>query len=125
MRRIRFAIAVLFALSASACATIISGSTQKLALTSDPPGADVLVEPGWFVVKTPIVIEVDRKDAPLRLTFTMEHYEPLQAHVEQSANPWALADIPLGVLWIALDLSSGAAFALSPDEIHAILVKEP
>jgi hypothetical protein len=121
----RLAILVLAALSASSCATIISGSTQKLALTSDPPGADVLVEPGWYVVKTPIVLDVDRKDAPLRLTFTMEHYQPLQAQVEQSGNPWTLVNIPLGVIWIGFDLSSGAAFALSPDAIHAILVKEP
>jgi hypothetical protein len=114
------------ALAASACATTISGETQKVELTSDPPGATVEVEPGWYEVKTPIGLVVKRKDGPLRLTFTMEGYEPYRAQVRATTNPWTLGNFALlaFVTWgIQIDDESGAEVSLSPAAIHASLVK--
>lgn len=122
---LRPALAVLAALSAPACATFVSGSTQEIRLTSEPPGASVEVEPGWYSVKTPIALELQREESPLRLTFTMDGYQPYRAHIERSVNPWVLGNIAFGLLTLGIDVSSGAAVVLFPDEIHAVLVKEP
>jgi hypothetical protein len=123
MLRARSTIALIVALWTTACATTISGKTQRLRLTSEPSGATVLIEPGWFEVKTPVELEVKRLDGPLRLTFTLDGYEPYRAYVEASTNPLAIVDIliPTGM---EIDLESGADTALSPTAVHAPLAKE-
>jgi hypothetical protein len=58
--------AALVVLSTAGCARIFGGSTQRLTVTSDPPGAHVFVA-GADSGVTPRVMRITREHAPLQL----------------------------------------------------------
>lgn len=108
----------------SACATIFSGTTQNIAVSSTPPGATVKVEPGGQSSTTPAKLSLRRKDAPYRLTIAMEGYEAYTVTISAGTNGWIWGNLILGgLVGIIIDSSTGAANALSPDEVHGNLVK--
>ena len=110
------------AISITSCATLISGSMQTVKVSSNPSGATVKVEPGFYEVKTPAELSLKRKEGPYRLTIAMDGYEPVQAYLKASTNGWLWGNILFGgIIGIIIDYSTGAATALSPTEVHADL----
>lgn len=110
----------------TSCATIISGSTQDIGVTSNPPGAVVTAEPGDHRATTPATLVLRRKDAPYRVKFEMDGYEPYEVTIRSSLNGWVWGNLIIGgLIGIVVDSSSGAAQKLSPDELNANLIKEP
>lgn len=108
----------------AACATIISGSTQDLDVSSVPPGATVTAEPGGYRVTTPAKLTLKRKDAPYRLTFALDGYEPYNVTVSSGTNGWVFGNLIIGgLIGIIVDSSSGAINKLTPGEVHANLIK--
>src|SRR5262245_52193195 len=103
MSSFRIAACLLASLVASGCATIVSGSTQTLVLTSEPPGATVEIEPGWYKVTTPTELEVKRADGPFRITFRKENYQPYRVNVQALTNPWVIGSIALGLFPAIID----------------------
>jgi len=116
--------AVVFVLSALSCASIVSGTTQEIEVTSVPPGARVTAEPGDLSVRTPDVLKLRRKEAPYRLTFSMDGYEPYSVTIASNTNGWVWGNLIIGgLIGIVVDYSTGAAEALSPKQVHANLIE--
>lgn len=110
--------------AAVGCATIISGKTQNLRVTSVPPGATVVAEPGGYRVTTPAEITLRRKDAPYRLTFSLDGHEPYSVTISSGTNGWVWGNLILGgIIGIIVDSSTGAANKLEPGEVHANLIR--
>jgi hypothetical protein len=110
--------------SLASCATIISGTKQSIRVTSVPPGALVTAEPGGDRVTTPAKITLQRKGAPYRLTFTLQGYQPYHVTISADRNGWLWGNLILGgIPGGIIDSSSGAMYTLSPDEVHANLIR--
>ena len=76
MRFLQGMASVVIALSLCGCATIVSGTTKKIAVYSSPVGATVTAEPGGNKTTTPGKLVLKRKDGPYKLTFSLNGYEP-------------------------------------------------
>ena len=121
----------ILALSASlstGCATIVSGSTQDISVSSVPPGATVTAMPGSTKATTPGVLTLHRKDGPYNVTFSLDGYNPYTVSLTADTNGWVFGNIVLGgglisVVGLLIDTDTGASLKLSPDEINANLIK--
>lgn len=108
----------------SGCASIVSGTTQPITVTSSPEGANVKAEPGGFKTTTPGKLELKRSGGPYKITFSLDNYEPYSALLTTETNGWVWGNLLFGGLIGALiDGSTGAGTKLSPDTLKVNLVK--
>ena len=121
------------------CATMINGSTQRVAVASDPPGAQVFLGDQPVGV-TPTYLEVNRRDRDLALRFEKDCYQETVLPVPRRTSRWVVGNLlPAGVpvneytlgpwlgamaFWAAvggfIDWRSGGAFTF-PDLVRATL----
>lgn len=117
-------VATITALATSSCATIISGSTQKIAVTSMPDGATVTSTPGNFQVTTPAQLALRRKDGPYTLKFEKAGYQPYEVRLSTDTNGWLFGNLLIGgLIGIVIDMNTGAAEKLTPERVHANLTQ--
>jgi hypothetical protein len=103
----------LVALTLGGCATIVRGTTEEVAIQSEPPGAQAKTSNGFGCLETPCVITVPRKD-PFILTVAKAGYRPEQITVGtavQGGGTAGLAGNVLagGIIGVVVDASNGAA----------------
>ncbi len=105
------------------CATIVSGTSDEVRLSSKPSGASVTVRPGALSFTTPTTVELSCSQGPYLLTFALEGYESQRAYIAAKGNPWLYGNILLGgVPGILVDWLTGAYVRLVPTEIEVELV---
>lgn len=127
----------------SGCATAINGRTQRVAVASSPPGAQVYLHDAPVGV-TPTFVDVPRRDPDLQLRLEKEGYESAVFPLERSRSGWSwgnmlLAGVPVneytlemwvgamavygiaGSLW---DAMTGGAYT-RPDLVRATLAPNP
>jgi hypothetical protein len=110
----------LFCFLQTACATIINGRTQKVTVTSDPPGAIVSDGEGYWT--TPTTVSLLRKeDHPLFIW--KPGYKVQSYRLKHVASYVILGDalLPGGLVFLAIDVATGSEFTLAPGEIHVKL----
>jgi hypothetical protein len=110
--------ALLWAGSAPGCATIVSGTTKEITVTSNPAGARVTVDGGSTQIMTPgkIILKRDTKHI---LTFAMDGCEPQTVVVEKKLNGWVFGNLLFGgIFGIVIDIVSGSVNDLKPDTAH-------
>lgn len=114
---------VLFVFCGGGCATIINGTTQEVAVSSDPPGAAVDID-GQQQLTTPFSAELERKRDHV-LTFTMPGYETQQVVLNHTVSGAVAGNILAGGLigW-GVDAASGAQYKLVPDTVAVSLRPE-
>ena len=103
------------------CATMFRGTKQSVAVTSDPPAADVVDQPSGNRFSTPAVVKLSRGQFhTLRVTKT--GYEPQQLPMrrEVSVGYWIGDAFTLGIGTI-VDFSTGAIFGIKPRTVHVVL----
>lgn len=123
-------IAVVAALGTVNCATLqTNGSTQRVAVTSAPPAAEVFLD-GRAVGVTPVEVVVSRRSAEPVIRVEKDGFRPRERRLRRSTSWWLLSDLCAGAfigyaaLWItgryagaaaggaptALDYVTGAAY---------------
>ena len=102
------------------CATIIKGTTQGVPISSDPSGADILVD-GMLVGTTPTDVELKRKRDHL-ITIEKKNYSPKSIAVVKNVGGAVWGNIIAGGLigW-GVDAASGAQNNLTPKTIFVRL----
>ena len=130
------------AVLSTGCASMINGRTQRVAVASDPPGAQVFIRDQPVGV-TPTYVELDRR-GNLALRFEKDCYQDAVLPVPRRISNWVagsvlLAGIPvneytlgpwLGAMgfWAAvggfIDWRTGGAFTF-PDLVRATLDRVP
>lgn len=129
------------------CATLASpSSTQRVVVSSDPPGAQLLVD-GQPAGVTPTAVELGRRARETTLRLEKDGFLPDERSVRRSISRWLLADvafmtvtsflpgggdagppaprIAVGLSWVlGLEYLTGAAFRL-PKSIDAKLTPAP
>jgi hypothetical protein len=114
------------------CASIISGRNADVAIDSYPSNAHVIIHDndGRQVaeVNTPGVVSLKRNRRyflPARYTATFEApgYAPTEVPLRSTINPWIIGNVAVGgVIGLAVDNATGAAWKPKQSEIHTQLV---
>lgn len=111
------------ALLSTGCASIVSGTDQKLTFNSEPDDAVVTVS-GRVLGKTPLTVAVDR-DSNQSITFEKEGYKTYTTQLSTTTNPWFFGNIVLGgLLGSTTDGVSGAIHEYSPDQYFVTLTPD-
>ena len=109
MSRLQFArlvVALTAVAFASSCATIITGSQDKVSIESDPPGAEFETSNGQKGTTPGVVTIADTET--LSVTVTKPGFAPASSSLEPRMSGWVLGNIVIGgVIGIAIDLISG------------------
>ncbi len=104
----------------SSCGTIIHGTRQNVAISSNPPGATAQV--GAITVTTPATLSLSR-DKDYVVNFEKDGCQKSQTVINRSFNGGAT--ILGNILWllpgVAVDLVAGGAWTLEPDAVNVSL----
>jgi len=117
---IRFS-ALLFALALlSSCAGVIKGTSQTITITSEPAGAEVLVD-GLSRGVTPLTVKL-KKNHYETIMVKKTGYTAVTRPLEKAYDATAL----LNISWDSstTDMITGAAYEYEPNSYHITLVKE-
>lgn len=123
IRSSKLFIAAATAMTLASCASIQSGTTQNIKVSSTPVGATVYVavqKDGVLVNKvkvgvTPITVNISRKDGAILLE--KEGYVATEVALNRTMNPWMWGNILLtSPLSTSIDSSTGAANEYDPGE---------
>lgn len=111
----------------SGCASMQSGTTQLVKISSNPEGADVYVaemvtkdnvvqyQNKAKVGQTPVTVRLPRKDGVVFLE--KEGFQETIVPMNRKMNPWVWGDILLtSPLSTSIDTSTGAAYEYDPGE---------
>jgi len=115
------ALAVLLSLLLlAACATIMHGTTQQIAVSSAPTGAHVVVN-GMERGITPVIADLKRKDNHI-VSVTMDGYQPFEMALTRSVSGWVWGNIVFGgLIGLAVDAITGGLYKLAPEQVTAQL----
>lgn len=103
---------VLLSAPGTGCASMVHGSRQTIQLQSNPPGAQVTVDSDPVAYTTPTSINLKRGEDHT-LVFRKEGFDDYTAELTHSTSGAVLGNVILGgVVGIATDYSSGAAYEL-------------
>ncbi|MGD1046293.1 MAG: PEGA domain-containing protein [Bacteroidota bacterium] len=104
---VQIALFVLIIPMLQGCATILTGTTDRVNINSSPSNADVFIY-GEHKGKTPLILELP-KDKNYQLLVSKTGFDTTVANITYSCNYWWLvADIPLSII-----PASGVAVAIS------------
>lgn len=121
----KFRIAPLLALllAPAACATIIHGTSQDIAIHSTPENAAVVVDSAP-IGHTPLVYKMSR-NREHTVTLTLDGYQPETIHLTRSVSGWFFGNILIGgLVGIAVDAVTGGMYNLKPGELQSALAKD-
>ncbi len=123
---IRPAIILGVAAANSGCATITRGTTEVLVVETQPPGADVRINPTGTNRRTPCSVELKRKRNYM-LQIERAGYEPVTVNVLSEVSGAGAAGmagnvILGGLIGVAVDAASGATKKLTPNPVTLTLV---
>jgi len=117
------AIALVAILFLSGCATVIHGSKQQIAITSNPSSGTVTVD-DQVVGKTPFTTRLSRKK-PHFIKIELDGYFPYQAVFTRKTSGWIAGNILIGgLIGLGVDAITGGMYKLSPEAVQAELRNE-
>ena len=105
------------------CATLVNGTTQRVAFDSRPPGATVKV--GGEMVTTPSTLQLARKHT-YEVSFDKPGYVRARRHIGQKTSSAFVGNVLLGgVIGVIVDPWSGGMYDLYPATLSVTLVPDP
>jgi hypothetical protein len=115
-----------FAVSATACATLVGGGTkQPVGISSSPSGASFAIKSSsglqMAVGKTPQTVVLPRKNE-YQIEFTVPGYRTQSMALTKGLNGWVFGNLIIG--WIPgfiIDFATGSASKLEPSQIQVNL----
>jgi hypothetical protein len=109
----------------SACATIVSGASQSLAVDTSPEGADCQVAQAGFPVgeipRTPGSVHIARSGVPVEVVCTKPGFQPTQQMQGAGVNGRVFGNILIGgLIGVVVDMASGAVYHYNSDMMLAL-----
>jgi len=109
--------------STPGCATLFAPATHPLALSTDPPKAEVYVN-GFMRGVTPLELNL-KADMSYTIEFRKEGYDPVIRIVNTRIGAgWVILDVIGGLLPVVVDAATGAWNELDQDTVNAVLRKQ-
>lgn len=103
---------IVCALSMQSCATILTGTSDRITINSVPEGAKVEID-GIDKGKTPVRVKVKRHFESPTVTLKKDGYERKTFELQNSFNPIAAINL-LSIFGWGIDLLSGAVMKYNP-----------
>jgi len=104
------------ALSTTSCASIITGTKDKISFTSTPEGAKVLHK-GVEKCITPCTAEIPRSLSKQTVIFEKEGFANKEIKLTKNFNAVSLVNILIGgVIGVGIDAATGSLTKYSPKE---------
>ena len=105
--------------SLSACATIFTGTSQRIVLDTNPQGASCDVQQGGIMVahvpRTPDMVDVSKSSAAIEVTCSKPGYHTQRLTEISGANGWVFGNLVIGgLVGVVIDFGSGAAYRYQP-----------
>lgn len=117
---IRFFIIILTVLFLSGCATITTGPTQKVPVTSNPTGAFAKVD-GAMAAVTPTIFTLERKSDHV-VEISKQGYRTATVALKRALSGAVAGNLLIGgIIGVAIDSGTGAMYKLVPEKVHADL----
>jgi PEGA domain-containing protein len=133
---------VVACVSLAGCATLVHGRKQEVAVSSEPPGAQVLLR-GEAIGTTPTKVKLPRRDSHLTLRFEKDGYQTAELPLKRRVSGWIAGDLAWGPLqfanqglestsqqataavivpaiFLGVDLLTGGAYKL-PSQVQVVL----
>lgn len=101
-------ILLIFILNLTSCATIFSGTKDRIYFTTNIPGAKVLID-GIEICKTPCNDNITRKVGDSQVEFKLEGYETRVINLSKSLNIVSILNFGNLLGW-GIDIVTGAVF---------------
>ena len=118
--RLSDALLTLFLLIAlNGCATIMHGTTQDIPITTDPSGADLLLD-GQFYYQSPAIIPMKRKDDHT-LEISQAGYKRESVEIKGDLSLAVMADFLVTGIGFIVDAATGAQRRLVPEKVEVRL----
>lgn len=106
----------------SGCATIMNGAHQRMSVSSNPSGADVIVD-GTKQGMTPTFVELSRNDEHI-VTLKKEGHGQQDVALSGNVSGWVWGNIIFGIFGLvgwAIDGATGAMYTIEPNNISATI----
>lgn len=111
-RTLALATAVLAGVAVAGCATVISGTTQMMTISSNVDGAEIFLD-GEKIGTTPFTAAVPKNKSAVRVE--AEGYQGENLSLSKSIDPMFFGNIIIGgTLGSITDFATGAAFQYAP-----------
>jgi hypothetical protein len=105
----------------SGCATVVNGTHQDIGVSSNPSGANVLVDNQKKLI-TPAAVELKRNQSHTFL-FHKDGYKDDSFVITSGTSGWVWGNILIGgLIGTAVDFASGGARKLSQESVHVTMV---
>ncbi|MDQ1162585.1 hypothetical protein QE422_002953 [Chryseobacterium sp. SORGH_AS 447] len=103
-------------LSMTSCATILTGTKDKITFNSTPEGAKV-IHKGIEKCTTPCTAEIPRSLSKQMVTFEKEGFNTKEVKLTKTFNPVTLVNILLGgAIGVGIDAATGSLTKYSPKD---------
>jgi hypothetical protein len=99
---------VIFTITITSCATLFSGTKDRIYFTTNMPGARVLID-GVEICKTPCNENITRKVGESQIEFKLEGYETKVINLSKSFNVVSILNFGNLIGW-GIDIATGAVF---------------
>lgn len=117
-----YGLVLTMALSTTSCATIFTGTSDKISFTSSPEGAKVLHK-GIEKCTTPCEVKIPRSLSKQMVTFEKDGYASQEIKLKKTFNAVSLLNILLGgAIGVGIDAATGSLTKYSPKAVTAELV---
>lgn len=103
---------LLFSVLTTSCATVFTGTTQRMTINSEPQNAKLYLN-GNFVGTTPYTGSF-KKSKDYNITVKKEGYVPGTAVASRSLNAVAILNLTSPISWI-IDIATGALWQFDQD----------
>jgi hypothetical protein len=111
------------AVSLSACASIMHGSSQDVGISSSPTGAKVTVD-NLAGAQTPYIANLSRKGNHI-VKISMDGYAPAEMVLTKSVSGWVWGNVAFGgLIGLAVDAITGGLYNLNPAQLQSALAKQ-
>ena len=120
MQVLNMILVIIVLIISSGCATIVHGTRQDIAITTDPAGAGLSVD-GRENYISPAVISMSRKDNHV-VQIDKDGYQKEAVNIKQTMSLATLGDMLAGgIIGYVVDAKTGAQCRLIPDNIYVHL----
>ena len=112
MKKVVLMMVVFTAFIFTSCATILSGTSDEINFTSDPKGADIMLD-GLKVGKTPATVSIKRPGfGNKEITLKLDGYEDRTFMLQKGFNTMAICNLASWPGWI-IDVVTGTIMKYS------------
>lgn len=109
-----------FAFSSSGYATIAHGTTTSIRISSEPPGATVMVGGQTTITPSSVIL---KNNQSYHVIFRKDEYEDAFYTIDRHISGWVWGNIIFGgLIGLAIDNMTGGAYKLVPQEVNVKLI---